>query len=223
MATNRGVISDSLGVGIATGTYGVSFGAIAVTSGLSVAQTCVLSLLMFTGASQFAFVGVIGAGGTPPAAGLTAVLLGSRNMFYGLSLSPRLSLRGLTRTRAAHIVIDESTAMAITRESSDHARLAFSWTGWSIFILWNVMTLLGALAGNTLGDPRSYGLDAAVGAAFLALLWPRLSTWNSRVVALVGATAALSLVSSSAAGVPIILGGAVAVVAGLILPDNRPR
>lgn len=215
MKTDRSVIADSLGVGFATGAYGVSFGAVAVTSGLSVVQACAMSLIVFTGASQFAFIGVIAAGGAPLAGAATAILLGSRNLFYGLSLSPHLRLRGAAKVASAHVVIDESTAMAVTRETSRHARIGFHWTGWSIFILWNLTTLLGALAGNAIGDPRTYGLDAAVGAAFLGLLWPRLNSMSTRLIAVVAAAAALGLIPFTAAGIPVILGGAFAVVLAL--------
>lgn len=215
MRSDRSVIADSLGVGIATGVYGVSFGAIATASGLSVAQACAMSLLVFTGASQFAFVGVIAAGGAPLAGAATAILLGSRNLFYGVSLAPHLQLRGVAKVAAAHVVIDESTAMAVTRETSRHARIGFHWTGWSIFILWNLTTLVGAFAGSAIGDPRTYGLDAAVGAAFLGLLWPRLNSMSTRLIALVAAAAAIGLIPFTAAGIPIILGGAIAVALGL--------
>ncbi|MCP6167344.1 AzlC family ABC transporter permease, partial [Klebsiella pneumoniae] len=88
---------------------------------------------------------------------------------YGLRLAPLLAWRGVRRLGAAHLVIDESTAMAVTRGSTEAARTGFTWTGGSVFVLWNLFTLLGAIGGTVLGDPRTYGLDAAVGAAFLAL------------------------------------------------------
>ncbi|GAA3825836.1 AzlC family ABC transporter permease [Nocardioides panacisoli] len=214
---DRRVVVDSLGVGVATGAYGVSFGAVATASGLDVWQACALSLLVFTGASQFAFVGVVAAGGAPLTGSLTALLLGSRNLFYGATMAPRLEVRGWRRLVTAHLVIDESTAMGLGQDDSRQSRLAFRLTGWSIFVLWNLMTLAGAVAGSRLGDPRTFGLDAAVGAAFLALLWPRLTAWPQRLVALVGAAAATGLVPWTAAGVPVIGGGAVAVVVGLVL------
>ncbi len=217
----RRVVADSLGVGVATGAYGISFGALGTASGLDVLQTCVLSLLAFTGASQFAFVGVVAAGGAPVAGALTSVLLGTRNLFYGLSLASLLRLRGVRRLLGAHLVIDESTAMAVAQDDPRIARLGFWWTGASIFVLWNLSTFLGALAGTAIGDPRTYGLDAAVGAAFLGLLWPRLSTVAGRVVAVVGAAVATGLVPLSPAGVPIMVGGAVAVLVGMAVRPGR--
>lgn len=221
MTSDRSVVADSLGVGVATGAYGVSFGALATGAGLDVWQACALSLAVFTGASQFAFIGVVASGGNPLTGALTAILLGSRNLFYGLSLAPLLKLTGPARLASAHLVIDESTAMAVTRTTTRQARLGFYWTGASIFVLWNTFTFIGALAGTAIGDPRTFGLDAAVGAAFLGLLWPRLSSWNARGIALLAAAVALGLVPLTAAGVPIILGGAAAVLVGLLV-RTRP-
>lgn len=216
------IIRDSLAVGIATGTYGVSFGAVSVASGLSVAQTCVLSLLMFTGASQFAFVGVVAAGGAPVSGALTALLLGTRNTLYGLRLAPLLAWTGWRRAGAAHVLIDESTAMSVTRASTDEARVGFLTTGVSIFVLWNLATLAGAAAGTTLGDPRTYGLDAAVGAAFLALLWPRLHDRRNQVVAVAAAAVALGIIPLSPAGVPVLAAAGVALLAGLLSRGADP-
>jgi predicted branched-subunit amino acid permease len=221
-AERRAVVRDSLGVGIATGLYGTSFGAVSVAAGLSVAQTCALSLVMFTGASQFALVGVLAAGGTPLAGTLTALLLGTRNTLYGLRVGPLLGWTGSRRLAAAHLLIDESTAMAVTRPTRTLARTGFLATGASVLVLWNVFTLLGALAGRTLGDPRTYGLDAAVGAAFLALVWPRLAERRNQLVAVGAAAVALGLVPVTAAGVPVLAAGGVALLAG-VLGRRSPR
>lgn len=218
------IVRDSLGVGIATGLYGTSFGAVSVASGLDVAQTCALSLLVFTGASQFALVGVLGAGGSAVSAVLTAALLGTRNTLYGLRLAPLLAWRGVRRLGAAHLVIDESTAMAVTRGSTEAARTGFTWTGGSVFVLWNLFTLLGAIGGTVLGDPRTYGLDAAVGAAFLALLWPRLREPGGLALALAAATVALLVVPLAPAGVPVLAAGGTALLAGLLARGrSRPE
>lgn len=213
---SRAIIRDSLAVGVATGTYGVSFGVVSVAAGLSVLQTCALSLIMFTGASQFAFVGVVAAGGAPLSAALAALLLGTRNTLYGLRLAPLLTWTGWRRSAAAHLLIDESTAMSVTRTSTSAARVGFLATGLSIFALWNLATLLGAVAGSAIGDPRTYGLDAAVGAAFLALVWPRLDQRRNRVVALAAAAVALGFVPLAPAGVPVLAAGGVALLAGVL-------
>ncbi|KRF36349.1 AzlC family ABC transporter permease [Nocardioides sp. Soil805] len=218
----RTIVGESLAVGVATGAYGISFGAVGVAAGLSVLQTCALSLLVFTGASQFALVGVVAAGGVPLSGAMTAVLLGTRNTLYGLRMAPLLAFRGWRRVAAAHVLLDESTAMAINRGSTAAARLGFLTTGVAVFVLWNVATLGGALVGTTLGDPRAFGLDAAVGAAFLALLWPRLSDRRHRLVAVVAAGVALGLVPLTAAGVPVLAAGGVALLAGALDRTGAP-
>ncbi len=209
------IVRQGLAVAVATGAYGVSFGAISVASGLDVWQTCALSLLVFTGASQYAMVGVIGSGGAPLSGALTGLLLGSRNMLYGLRLAPLLGLRGVRRILGAHVVIDESTAMSINRPTPDAARVGFWTTGVGIFALWNLATLLGAVAGDQLGDPRRYGLDSAVGGAFLALLWPRLRNRRNLLTAVLGVAVALALVPITPPGVPVLAAAVVAVAIGL--------
>jgi len=216
---HRRVVRDSLGVAVATGLYGASFGAVSVASGLDVAQTCALSLLMFTGASQFALVGVLGSGGPAVTGALTAALLGTRNTLYGLRLAPLLAWRGARRLAAAHLVIDESTAMSITRPTRTLARTGFLTTGLGVFVLWNLFTLLGAVGGSVMGDPRTYGLDAAVGGAFLALLWPRLQDAQSRRLGLAAAAVALLVVPLVPSGLPVLVAGSVALLAGVL--DGR--
>ena len=211
-----GIVREGLAVGVATGTYGLGFGAVAVASGLSIPQTCALSLLMFTGASQFALVGVVAAGGAPLSGAATALLLGTRNTLYGLRMAPLLQWRGWRRAAAAHILIDESTAMSVGRRSTPAARLGFLTAGVSVFVLWNLATAIGAVAGDAIGDPRTFGLDAAVGAAFLALLWPRLKDRRNVVVALLAAAVALSMVSVSPPGVPVLAAGGVALLVGVL-------
>lgn len=220
MNEHRGIVRDSLAVGVATGAYGVSFGAIAVSSGLSVLQTCALSALMFTGASQFAFVGVVAAGASGLSGALTALLLGTRNTLYGLRLAPLLGMRVGTRFVAAHVMIDESSAMSVTRSTRYAARLGFWTTGLSVLVLWNLATLVGALVGDELGDPRRFGLDAAVGAAFLALLWPRLAERRHQLVALAAAAVALGLVPLTRAGVPVLAAAGVALLVGVLGRDR---
>ncbi|QNN52223.1 AzlC family ABC transporter permease [Nocardioides mesophilus] len=215
-AERNGILRDALAVGAATGAYGISFGAVGVAAGLSVLQTCLLSLLVFTGASQFALVGVIAAGGAPLSGAATALMLGTRNTLYGLRLAPALGWSGWRRAAAAHLVIDESTAMAVNREGRAAVRTGFLGTGVAVFVLWNLATFGGALAGEALGDPRAYGLDAAVGAAFLALLWPRLGVREHQVVAVLAVAVALVLVPSTAAGVPVLASAGVALLAGVL-------
>lgn len=213
------VIRMALGVAVATGLYGITAGALAVAAGLSVLQAMALSLLLFSGGSQFAFFGVIGAGGSPVAAVASSTLLGVRNGFYGLQVSQLLSLRGVTRALAAHLTIDESTAVAVTQPHSRQQRIGFWLTGVGTFVVWNLMTLVGALAGEAMGDPRVYGLDAAAAAAFVGLLWPRLRGRDPLAVAALAVIITVVTAPVTPAGVPVLT----AVVAALVfgLPGRR--
>ena len=200
-------------IAVATGLYGISFGALSVASGLDVWQTAVLSLLLFTGGSQFAFIGVIAGGGTPVAAASAAALLGIRNAVYGMQMNVLLHPRGWRRFAAAHVTIDESLATSTGQTDPLEQKRGFWVAGVGVFLLWNLFTLVGALAGDALGDPKQWGLDGAAVAAFLGLLWPRLRSRDAGAIAVVSALATLLAVPFVPPGIPILVA---AVVAGLI-------
>ncbi len=216
VSAEREVWREALGVVLATSAYGISFGALAVASGLDVWQTCVLSLLMFTGGSQFAFVGVFAAGGLAalPSAIASAALLGVRNVAYGVRMSPLIGGTSRRRIAAAHFTIDESTAVAISQDDPRLRRVGFWITGVGIFVGWNITTLIGALLGDVLGDPRAWGLDAAAAAAFLALLWPRLKQRQAIAVGIAAAVVAASLTPVLMPGLPVLVAALVAIVVG---------
>jgi predicted branched-subunit amino acid permease len=221
------VLRDAVGLGLAVGLYGVAFGAAADAAGLNVWQASTLSLLMFTGASQFALVGVLGAGGSAIAAVGSALLLGTRNTVYGVRLVPLLHPRGIKRFGIAHWVIDETTAMALAAPDRKLARLAFFASGATIFLLWNATTVVGALGAAALGGTARAALDAVVPAAFLALLWPRLrrtfpEAAVQRRVALGGAVVALALTPVVPSGVQVIAAVVAVALAGRPRSTERP-
>lgn len=219
----RPVLRQALGVGIATGAYGISAGALAVAAGLSVWQAMATSLLLFSGGSQFAFYGVIGTGGSPVAAVATSTLLGVRNGFYGLQLVQLLDVSGWRRPAAAHLTIDESTAVAVGQQHQADQRLGFWATGLAVFVLWNLMTLAGALLGSALGDPRALGLDAAAAAAFVALLWPRLRGRDPLAVAALAVLLTVVTAPFTPPGVPVLVAAGAALVVGLPYGRSRSR
>jgi predicted branched-subunit amino acid permease len=210
------VLRNAAGIGTATGAYALSFGAIASAAGLSVLQTCVLSLAMFTGASQYALVGVLGSGGAPLTAAATAILLGIRNGLYGLRLASLLGVHGPRRLVAAQLTIDESTAMSLGRGSDRANRLGVWATGVSVYVLWNLGTLIGALGAHALSDPKVVGLDAAAPAAFLALLAPRVRTRSSLGLAVTAAAIAMASVPFLPVGGPVLIAALVAIVTGAV-------
>jgi 4-azaleucine resistance transporter AzlC len=207
---------DALAIGLAVGVFGVTFGVLAVATGLTVAQACAMSLLVFTGGSQFAAVGVIDAGGSPASAVGSALLLAARNGMYGVALSRTIRVRGVRRLVASHLVIDESTAMATAQADPETAERAFWLTGTSVFVCWNLGTLLGALGGDAIGDPATFGLDAAFPAGFLALMAPSLRRRDGRAAAVAGGLIALVTIPLVPAGVPILL-AAFGVVPGFLV------
>jgi len=207
-----------LSIAVATGLYGISFGALAVAAGLTVAQAMALSLLMFTGGSQFAFIGVIAGGGAASAAVGAATLLGVRNAVYGMQMQRLLVPRGWRRGVMAQLTIDESAATALAQESPEEQRRGFWTAGVGVFVLWNAFTLAGALLGDALGDPRRFGLDGAAVAAFLGLLWPRLQAREPIALALAcGLTTALAI-PLLPPGLPILLAAGVGAAWGWLRP-----
>ncbi len=213
---NRTTAAASLSVSFTVGLYGVAFGAAGIAAGFSLIQTCLLSLLTFSGASQFAVVGVLGSGGTALAGIATASLLGIRNALYGLRLAPLLRLRGWRKVAGAQVTIDESTGVALGQSDlgEEAMKQGFWLTGLGVYFFWNIFTLLGALGAQAMGDPAAWGLDAAVPAAFLGLVWPRLTNNYEKRLAASALVLSLLLTPFVAAGIPIISTALLAVAFG---------
>jgi predicted branched-subunit amino acid permease len=212
-------VRDGVGLGLAVGVSGLAFGAAAVSAGLTVWQACALSVLAFTGASQFALAGVIASGGSLLAGTAGAILLGSRNTLYGLRLADVLRPRGALRLPTAVGVIDETTAITLAQPDPASAKKAFRATFLCLYLTWNLATLGGALGAGRIGSPQAFGLDVVGPAAFLALIWPRLKAGRTeRLVALAGAALALATISVLPVGVPVILAATAALAGALATP-----
>lgn len=211
---NDAVLRTSLSVAFTVGLYGAAFGAAGVTAGFTILQTCLLSILLFSGASQFAVVGIMGAGGSAISAIATATLLGFRNALYGLQMAPILKVTGLKRILSAQITIDESTAVSTLQENDVDRKRGFYLTGIGVYVFWNLFTYLGALGASAIGDPAVWGLDAAVPAAFCGLVWPRLKDKKQFLISALAIVLALSLTPMTAAGIPIITTVLLAVIFG---------
>lgn len=199
------MVRDALGVGVAVGLSGFAFGVTSAGAGLTLLQTCALSLLVFTGGSQFALVGALAAGGNPFTAAAGAFFLGVRNTFYGLRLSQLLALPRLVRPLAAQAVIDETAAVALAQPTRRSARIGFTVTALTLFVLWNLTTLLGGLGAEAVGDTDAWGLDAAGPAVFLALLAPMLRTATERATAGLAVLLGLGLLPVLPGGVPVLM------------------
>ena len=208
------VDKTAFSVAFTVGLYGAAFGAAGVTAGFSILQTCLLSILLFSGASQFAVVGIMGAGGAAISAIATATLLGFRNTLYGLQMAPILKVKGFKRVLAAQITIDESTAVATLQDNDEDRKRGFYLTGIGVYLFWNLFTFLGALGASAIGNPSVWGLDAAVPAAFLGLIWPRLKNKVQFLVSAISIAWALLLTPVTPAGIPIITTVVLAIVFG---------
>lgn len=216
------IIRSAIGIGVYAAAFGATFGAVAVAAGLSRGQAQAMSLVLFSGASQLALAGVVGAGGSAWTALGPTLLLALRNGFYGVTLAPILQVRGLRRLLTAQFVIDETTAMATAQTERRDQRLAFWWTALVLFACWNVGTFVGALVGSAV-DTDALGLDAAGPAVFLALVWPRLRRVRARWVGLAGAAIAVALVPLAPSGVPVLAAAAAALVGGLLPSRDAAR
>ena len=216
-AEDTRAVRAALAVGLPTAAYGISFGALATLgAGLDLLQTMVLSLVMFTGGSQFALVGVLASGGLSawPSAVASAVLLGSRNAVYAIRMSPVVGRGFVRRAVAAHLTIDESTAVSTAQGPLRSQRIGFWVTGLVVYVGWNLTTFIGAVIGDLLGDVSAYGLDAAAAAAFLGLLWPRLATLQAQAVAVAAGFVAALLTPALMPGLPVLVAALVAVFFG---------
>ncbi len=214
--SNAKVLRDALSVSITVGAYGAAFGAASIAAGFSLLQTSLLSLLLFSGASQFALVGVMGAGGSVLSAVATASLLGFRNGLYGLRMSSLLNVKGIKKIAAAQVTIDESTGVALSQERHGVAAMRYGFwaTGFGVYFFWNLFTLLGALSVEAMSDPSAWGLDAAVPAAFLGLVWPRLTSARIRAIAVSAVVMAIALTPILTPGAPIIATTLLALIFG---------
>jgi 4-azaleucine resistance transporter AzlC len=215
-------VNNAIVIGAATGVFGVAFGVLAATNDLTVAKTMAMSLLVFTGASQFAAVGVVGAGGSEATALGSALLLGARNGFYGVALAEHLRGRFFKRMVGSQLVIDESTALSLSQERAEDTEPAFWAGGLSVFFFWNLGTLLGAIGGESIGDPEALGLDAAFPAGFISLAAPAFGHRRGIVAAAAGALIAIAATPITRPGVPIVLAAAGAIVALFVPGGTAP-
>jgi len=218
LTVRKEIIGNALSIGVAVAMYGVSFGALGTTTGLTIPQTMALSLLMFTGASQFTLVSTLASGGTALTAVVASWLMGTRNAAYSMRMTPILKTKGPGRLVAVQLTIDESTAMGLAQDEEAFdgraSRLAFWATGLSVYLLWNLATFIGALSVSTIGDPKSFGLDAAIAAGLFALVWPQIKSRIDLSVALGGALIALALTPFVSPGIPVLAAALVSIIVG---------
>jgi 4-azaleucine resistance transporter AzlC len=214
------LIRDVALVCAAISVVGLSFGAIAVGSGLPLWMPLLMSIIVFAGASQFAFVAIIAAGGGIFAAVSAGLLANARHILFGFSLGDVLGSSLASRLIGSHLMVDESVAFTLSRTSADERRSAYWLCGGGLFISWNAGVLIGALGGTLISDTDAFGLDAAFPAVLLALILPSLTERATRRAAVGGAVIAVAVSPLLPAGVPILLALSALV---LTVPLRRPR
>ncbi len=216
-------LAQAIPVGLAVGAYGLSFGVLAVASGMSPLVATLSSLFVLGGGSQFAFVGVLAAGGNPMTGAIGGLLLNVRYVAFGLAIAPHLPAGRLSRrARDAYLIVDESVGLGLAAPPGQVAR-RFRVIGATVAVTWIGATAIGAYGGQLLGDPEALGLDAAFPAGFLALLAPWLRDRPGQVAALVGTALALLLTPISPPGVPVLAAALGAVVALRVTPSVTSR
>lgn len=183
---------------------GVSFGAIAVGAGLPVWVPMAMSLLVFAGAAQFIFVGIVASGGNPITAVLAGLLVNVRHVPFGFAVGDLLG-EGWRRMVGAHLMIDESVAFALGQGEAADRKAAYWATGTGLFVCWNAGVIAGALAGTAVEDTGALGLDAAFPAVLLALVLPALRQPGVLRAVAIGAVIALATAPVLPSGVPVLL------------------
>lgn len=210
--TDRGAIALALPLATAVGLFGVSFGVIAASEPtVGGAGAVVMSAITFAGSAQFAALSVLAAGGPPVTAIVAAVLLNLRYLPIGVTVAPWMRGGVVRRFLSAQLIVDESWAVAARPDGRFDVRTLVI-AGGLIWAAWVGGTALGVVGGSAIGDPNTLGIDGALAALFLALLWPQLGSGPPRVAALLGAAVALALVPLAPAGVPIIAAAAAALI-----------
>jgi predicted branched-subunit amino acid permease len=194
--------------------FGLAFGIAAADAGLATWQASAFSLLVFAGSAQFAAVQVIGNGGSALAAIAAGLLLNLRSLAFGVTMTTALAGPWWKRAAWSQLMIDESTAVGSAHTEHRWRRYGYLCAGLTIFVTWNLTTLIGAAALSSSGAVvTTWGIDATIPAAFVALLWPRLAEAGQRRSAAAGGLIALIVVPFAPPGLPI-LAAALGVLAG---------
>jgi 4-azaleucine resistance transporter AzlC len=209
------LVRDVALVCVADALVGLSFGAIAVGLGLPLWLPMLMSVVVFAGAAQFLFIGIVGAGGNPVAAVVAGLLVNVRHVPFGFAVADVFTGTGwLRRIAGSHVMVDESVAFTLARREPARRRTAYWLCGAGLFTAWNLGVVAGAFGGRAVGDTDAFGLDAAFPAVLLALLLPSLDRAGNRRAALAGVAVALATTPFLPAGLPVLL-ALVGVAAGL--------
>ena len=201
----RGVRRDIALTCLAVFFIGLSYGAVAAASGFPLWVPAAQSVFVLAGASEFLFIGIVAAAGSPIAAALAGLLVNARHLPYGLALPPGVTGRGWRRLAGTHVMNDESVVFALAQDDLPGKRAAYWACGLGVLVCWPGGAVLGALIGSAVHDTNSFGLDAMFPAVILALIVPDLRDRMTLRAALAGAAIALVVTPFLPAGLPVLL------------------
>ncbi len=190
--------------------FAIAYAVTGRAAGLSIWEVQLMSLTVFAGASQFAAAGMFASGTAAAGIIATTALLNVRHVLYGLSLSRQIPFTKVQRGIAAQFLTDEAYGVALVNGAKEAGGLSFSYllgAELSLYLIWNIATLAGALAGAFVPDPAALGVGVIFPLAFLGLLVPLLNNKTNVLVALFSGLLAWELSKVAAGGLVILLTG----------------
>lgn len=195
--------------------FGAAYAVSARAAGLSLFETQLMSLLVFSGGAQLGAAGLFAANAAPLTVVATTFLINARHLLYGVSLGQLIPLGWRQRLLTAHLLTDE--AYGVTVGSPVRSLGFFLGAGSSLFFIWNLSTLLGALLSSFVPSPAAIGIDFIFPLAFLALLIPLLGSPQAVTVAAFAGVLALAASQVLNSGLAVVLAGVIGPLLGAYL------
>jgi 4-azaleucine resistance transporter AzlC len=185
---------DMLPLLLGAAPFGLAYGIVGVTVGLTPGETVLMSLLVFAGAAQFISLAMFADAAGLFAISFTTLLINLRHLLMGASLAPHMAPLSLPfKALLTFGLTDESYAVTIARiRARNYCPDYQLGANMSMYLVWNLSTLVGVALGNSIPDPLSWGVDFAMPVTFLALLLPRLKDRTSVTVCVVAALISVS-------------------------------
>ena len=186
-------VRDQLPLQLGVVPFGVVFGVLGTSAGLSPLETVLMSSLVFGGASQIVFVQLWAAGAPPIIVGGSVAIVNARHLLYSAAMAPYLASKPLSwRIVLAYLLTDEAFIVSSKRFQSDHAELAhfhLLGSGLTLWVCWQSATVFGVFAGTSILESRH--LEFAIPLTFIALIAPLLRNWPHVAACLVAAGVAV--------------------------------
>ncbi len=200
----RKVVRSIALVCLADGVVGMSYGAVAVSSGFELWIPLSLSILVIAGASEFLFIGILASGGSPLAAALAGLLVNARHIPFGMTVKDLVG-RGPMGYLGCHLMNDETVVFGISQATEEERKTAYWLCGLGILLMWPLGVFLGGILGSVIEDTSTLGLDAMFPAILIALVVPTLNSAKKILSAVSGALVTVVTTPFFPAGLPALL------------------